>query len=200
MLEFALAALVIELTPGPNMTWLAVLGSSRGRNAALAAVAGIAIGLSLAAAIAGTSLAAVFSQYPQLFLALRWLGTLYLLYLAWDAWRDADGASAPSASNARQAFRQGLITNILNPKAYLFYIAVLPNFVERGANVVSQLVLLSAIYVAIATSIHAGIALLSGSLADWLASSPQAVVIRKALAVIIAAASIWFFFSTGVMK
>jgi threonine/homoserine/homoserine lactone efflux protein len=200
MLEFALAALLIELTPGPNMTWLAVLGSSRGRNAALAAVAGIAIGLTVAAAIAGTSLATVFSQYPQLFLALRWLGTLYLLYLAWDAWRDADGASAPSASNARQAFRQGLITNILNPKAYLFYIAVLPNFVERGANVVSQLVLLSAIYVAIATSIHAGIAVLSGSLADWLASSPQAVVIRKALAVVIAAASIWFFFSTGVMK
>jgi hypothetical protein len=81
ILEFTLAAILIELTPGPNMTWLAVVGTSRGRSTALAAVAGIALGLAVAAAIAGTSLAAIFARIPQLFDILRWLGTLYLFCL-----------------------------------------------------------------------------------------------------------------------
>jgi threonine/homoserine/homoserine lactone efflux protein len=69
--SFLLAAILIELTPGPNMTWLAVLGASRGRAVALFAVAGIALGLSIAALVAGLGLTALFNQVPALYGLLR---------------------------------------------------------------------------------------------------------------------------------
>ncbi len=198
--SFLLASILIELTPGPNMTWLAVLGASRGRLPALAAVAGIMLGLTIAAVVAGVGLTALLYEVPQLFNALRWGGTLYLFYLAWDAWHDADGKQTVVQSNAAQAFAQGLVSNILNPKAYLFYAAVLPQFMNNAEPATQQLMTLSAIYVAVATVIHACIALLAGSAAVLLQSSPSAQIIRKAMAVLIAVAAVWFFYSTRVTQ
>lgn len=198
--SFVVASLLIELTPGPNMTWLAVLGATRGRNMALAAVAGICLGLAIAGAVAGVGLTAVLSQWPILLQWLRWIGTLYLLYLAWDAWRDAGKSDDGFEGGVVRAFQQGLITNILNPKAYLFYAAVLPQFVSGPIAVASEIVILTAIYVLMATLIHAGIAVLAGSLADFLKTSPQAVLIRKCLAGLLALAAAWFFFSTKVTQ
>jgi threonine/homoserine/homoserine lactone efflux protein len=198
--SFIIAATLIELTPGPNMTWLAVLGATRGRLSALAAVAGIALGLTVAATIAGFGLTTLFNRVPAVFHALRWAGALYLLYLALEAWRDADNTDIISDGTPVQAFQQGLITNILNPKAYLFYAAVLPQFVSNTASPASELVTLSAIYIAVATTIHAGIAVLAGSAAQWLKTAPMARLIRKALAVLIAIAAVWFFYSTQVTQ
>lgn len=198
--SFVIASILIELTPGPNMTWLAVLGAARGRKVALAAVAGIGLGLAIAGTVAAIGLTAVLTQWPVLFQALRWIGTIYLFYLAWDAWRDADTPKAALESGAKMAFQQGLISNILNPKAYLFYAAMLPQFVSGSMAVSTEIALLTGIYVAVATLIHAGIAILSGSLAGFLQTSPKARTIRKFLAILIAVAAIWFFYSTKVMQ
>ncbi len=200
MLEFILASILIELTPGPNMTWLAVLGATQGRKTALFAVAGICLGLTIAAIVAGTGLTALLYQFPPLTDALRWAGTLYLLYLAWDAWQDADDQNEATGASSAQAFRNGLISNILNPKAYLFYAAMLPQFLDAASNTTTQIARLSAIYVVIATAIHSGIAIASGGLAGWLANSPQAITLRKILAIALVATAAWFFYSTGVLQ
>lgn len=200
MLSFIVASILIELTPGPNMTWLAVMGATRGRAVALAAVAGICLGLAVAALIAGLGITALLYELPWLFTAMRWAGTLYLFYLAWDAWRDADGVSDQTNSTASSAFAQGLVSNVLNPKAYLFYAAMLPQFIDPNLVPSRQIFVLSAVYVAIATVIHAGIAVLSGSIADWLTKSSQAATVKKCLAVLIAATAVWFFYSTGILK
>lgn len=197
--SFILASILIELTPGPNMTWLAVLGASRGRATALAAVAGICIGLAIAGAVAGLGLTAVLLEFPALFQFLRWAGTFYLFYLAWDAWRDEGNELSHTEATQGVAFRQGLISNILNPKAYLFYAAMLPQFISGSMALPWEVALLSAIYVGVATIIHVGIALLSGSLATFLETSPHAITIRKGLALLIAAAAVWFFYSTQVL-
>ena len=197
--SFVLASILIELTPGPNMTWLAVLGASRGRGTALAAVAGISIGLAIAGAVAGLGLTAVLVQFPALFQILRWAGTLYLFYLAWHAWRNEGSKLSHTDATQGVAFRQGLISNILNPKAYLFYAAMLPQFISGSMELAWEVALLSAIYVGVATIIHAGIALLSGSLATFLETSPHAITIRKGLALLIAVAAVWFFYSTQVL-
>jgi threonine/homoserine/homoserine lactone efflux protein len=198
--SFVVASILIELTPGPNMTWLAVLGAARGRKTALAAVAGICLGLAIAGIVAGVGLTAVFTKWPDLLDVLRWVGTFYLFYLAWDAWRDADGVQRADDEGPMRAFQQGLITNILNPKAYLFYAAMLPQFMSGTMGVASEVTLLTTVYVAVATVIHAGIAVLSGTLAEFLKSSPMAVTIRKILAVLIAVAAVWFFYSTRVLQ
>jgi threonine/homoserine/homoserine lactone efflux protein len=200
MLEFIVASIIIELTPGPNMTWLAVLGATRGRASALAAVAGICLGLTFAGLVAGLGLTLLFDNYPSLITGLRWVGTLYLFYLAYDAWVDSDAAQKVEEKSNVAYFTQGLISNVLNPKAYLFYAAILPQFMTVSDHPQQQLALLTAIYVAIATIIHGAIAVLAGSLSGWLEHSPQAKLVRRCLAVVIAIAAIWFFISTGNLK
>jgi threonine/homoserine/homoserine lactone efflux protein len=196
ILAFAITALLIEMTPGPNMTWLAVLGANRGRSIALAAVAGIALGLAIAGTVAGFGLTTILTEVPALFTALRWAGTLYLLYLAWDAWQNSNHSRPHDHQSGKQAFQQGLISNILNPKAYLFYAAMLPQFIDQTQPATSQIFFLSAIYVAIATTIHATIAILAGTAADWLQHSPQAKLVQRIMAIAIVCAAGWFFYST----
>ncbi len=200
MFEFIVASVIIELTPGPNMTWLAVLGATRGRVSALAAVAGICLGLAFAGLVAGFGLTLLFDNYPSLITGLRWIGTVYLLYLAYDAWIDSVAAKKVEEKSNVEYFTQGLISNVLNPKAYLFYAAILPQFMTVTDHPQQQLALLTAVYVAIATAIHSAIAILAGSLSNWLEHSPQATLVRRCLAVAIAMAAIWFFISTGNLK
>jgi threonine/homoserine/homoserine lactone efflux protein len=196
--SFLITSLLIELTPGPNMTWLAVLGAARGRKTALAAVAGICLGLAVAGLVAGLGLTALLTRWPVLSQALRWLGTLYLFYLAREAWASADEQQQNPEGGAARAFRQGLISNMLNPKAYMFYAAMLPQFITGEMSVLAEVSLLTSIYVAVATVIHTAIAILSGSVESFLATSSKAVSVRRSLAVLIAIAAIWFFYSTQV--
>lgn len=195
--SFIAASILIELTPGPNMTWLAVLGAARGRMTALAAVAGIAIGLAVAALVASFGLTALLTAFPALVHGLRLGGTAYLFYLAWDAWRSSNASPDGRHAGLAAAFRQGLIGNVLNPKAYLFYAAVLPQFISGAGDLMREVALLSAAYVGVATIIHGGIAILAGTAARFLESSPHAVTIRKAMAVLIALAACWFFYATN---
>lgn len=201
LLAFALTCFVIELTPGPNMAYLAALSLSQGVRAGIAAVAGIALGLSVYGVAASLGLSAVIENSTFLYEALRWGGVAYLLWLAWDAWA-AEREVAPEAVEGGispwTAFRRGLITNLLNPKAAVFYVAVLPDFVQVGrGSVAAQTLMLSAIYVGIATAIHLIIVLLASRLQSVIATPEQRRTVRRVLAVLLAAIAVWFAFSTG---
>ena len=197
VLEFLAASLLIELTPGPNMAWLALLGASRGRLAARAAVAGIALGLSVAGTAAALGVSTLIVTTPWLFLGLRWAGSLYLLYLAWDSWRES---TAPQDTQFEEPllryFSQGLLSNILNPKAYLVFAAVLPQFVNPAQPLLAQLITLTALYVGVATAVHAAIALLAGSFSRFFADPVWSRRLGRVFAVLLAAVAIWFFFAT----
>jgi threonine/homoserine/homoserine lactone efflux protein len=197
-LEFLAAATLIELTPGPNMTWLALLGATRGRAPALASVAGIALGLAISGAVAAIGMAAVLATQAWLFQALRIAGAAYLLYLAYDAWRASakdpvDIADQPMS----RFFGQGLVANIVNPKAYLFYAAVLPQFVDGTRAIGPQLWALTAAYVAIATAIHAAIAVLAGTLNAYLRKPAWRIVAGRVFAGLLVAVAAWFYVSTA---
>ena len=197
--EFLAAAVLIELTPGPNMAWLALLGASRGRIAALAAVAGIALGLSIAGAAAAFGVSALIGTTPWLFQALRWAGSLYLLYLGWDSWRDSMAPRETQFDEPLQRyFGQGLLSNMLNPKAYLVFAAVLPQFVNPIQPLLTQLITLSALYVGVATVIHAAIAMLAGSFNSFFADRAKARMLGRVFALLLVAIAIWFFYATEV--
>ena len=85
LLAFILTCLVIELTPGPNMAYLALLSASIGRRAGFAATLGVALGLLIVGLAAALGLAAVIANSRLLYEALRWAGVLYLFWLAWEA-------------------------------------------------------------------------------------------------------------------
>ena len=196
--QFLMTATLIELTPGPNMAWLALLGASRGRVVALAAVAGVALGLSIAGAAAALGVSAFIGKTPQMFQALRWAGSIYLIFLAWDALT----ASSAEIENTydkpvRRYFLQGMGSNVLNPKAYLVYAVVLPQFVTLAKPVLPQLALLTVLYVLVATMIHFGIAILAGSFNAVFNRPLYRVWINRCFAGLLALVAIWFFYSTG---
>ncbi len=199
LLGFAATCLVIELTPGPNMAYLAVLSADRGRRAGLAATFGIALGLLAVGLAAALGLAAAVSSSRLLYEGLRWAGTLYLLYLAWEAWRGEDDGTPeqadPSLQDARY-FARGLVTNLLNPKAALFYVAVLPTFLDDTQPLASQAVTLSLVYVAIATAVHTSIVLLADRARGWLLDERRSSSVRRAMAVLLAAIALWLFATT----
>lgn len=196
---FAWVCLAVELTPGPNMTYLAVLTLAEGRRAGFAAVAGVALGLGIVGLLSAAGVGAVVSASPFLYELLRIAGTAYLLWLAYETWRglpgDVAGAAGDRVIQAR-AFRDGLVTNLLNPKAAVFYIAVLPVFVDKSAPVLPQTLGLAAIYVAIATAVHITIVLLASRAKPLIEAAGNQQQVRTGFAVMIVAIALWMVWVT----
>lgn len=200
LLAFVFTALLIELTPGPNMSCIAITALSRGRAAGFALIGGIALGLLLAGLLAATGLAVAIQSNPVLYQILRWAGVLYLLWLAVHGWRTANETSPHTADNLSKAstfFRRGLITDLLNPKAAVFYIATLPQFIEPGNSALAQSLSLTLLYVAIATAIH-GLIVIGGARADHLmANAARMTKIRRVMSGLLALTAIWLAVSTA---
>ena len=126
---FLLAMVLIELTPGPNMGYLALVSTTRGRMAGLLTVVGITIGLSLYLAVSIYGLTRTPLASPTVLWALKWAGVGYMLWLAIEGLLPprATGPKVPIIPFAasRQVLR-GIIANVLNPKAALFDVVILP--------------------------------------------------------------------------
>jgi threonine/homoserine/homoserine lactone efflux protein len=190
---FLLASLLIELTPGPNMAWLASVALAKGRRAALVAVAGVSIGLFLLGLLAALGLGAIVTASPWVYQTIRAFGFLYLLWLAWDIWR------VPSVDEPEtfSTFRDGLLTNLLNPKAGAFYLTMLPPFIDASrTDVVAQTLKLVAAYVAVATAVHAAIAVFASAARATLMDERRVVFVRRCLAVALVAVAFWFLART----
>jgi len=196
---FTLTCFVIELTPGPNMAYLAVLSASEGRRAGFAATAGIALGLLLVGAAAAFGLAAAISNSTLMYEVLRWTGVGYLFWLAWEGWRSSETSPARMSKGGAEpgAFKRGLITNLLNPKAAVFYIAVLPAFIDQRHPVLGQSLFLSVVYVLIATAVHSTIVALAGTAQPFLEGSDRSHVVRRVLSAALGAIAVWFAYSTA---
>ena len=189
--SFLLTAFLIELTPGPNMAWLALLAATEGRRRGFAAVAGVCVGLALIGLIAALGVATLLQRFPLAYQALKWAGVAYLLWIAFDTWRGSVGEGAgASGLSALVQFRRGLVTNLLNPKAAVFFVTVLPSFLPDGAGF-AQVSLLSFIYVAVATAVHGGIVLAAGTASRWLAQPRRIVQTRRVMAVALVAVALW---------
>ncbi len=196
IIEFAFTALLIELTPGPNMAYLAALTLAEGRRVGLTAVAGIFFGLAIVGVLAALGMASIIDRFPILYSFLRYAGCAFLLYLAWDGWRGAK-TTEKHENDLKTVFLRGLMTNVLNPKSALFYVSVLPLFiVQTSPSIATQTFVLAAIYVTIATLVHGCIVLFADSLRPYLVSGSKEVFVRRGLAVSLAAVAVWFFWGT----
>lgn len=198
ILPFLATCLAIELTPGPNMAYIALLSAQRGRAAGLLAACGVALGLLTIGLLAAFGFAQFVRDTPWLYQALRWAGVAYLVYLAWDCWREAR-APRPDVKQGQAlaaAFRRGLITNLLNPKAFLFYITVLPGFVGPEASYAVQIQFLTWLYVGIATVVHVALAMGAGALTGVLAHPQWRRRVGLGAALMLLAIAVWLAFKT----
>jgi threonine/homoserine/homoserine lactone efflux protein len=198
LFPFVITCLIIELTPGPNMGYLAIVSATVGQRAGLATTLGIALGLMIIGIAAALGLAALISNSPLLYQILRWAGVCYLLWLAWEGWRGENDNSPANINNADPGkyFIRGLVTNLLNPKAGLFYVAVLPGFVDPSQPVTSQLIILSVLYVVIASAIHFTIVLLASTARKLLDDPEKNKLVRRILSLNLAGIALWFGWTT----
>jgi threonine/homoserine/homoserine lactone efflux protein len=142
---FALAALVMVLTPGPNMVYCVSRSLSQGRSAGLISLGGVLAGFVVHLVAATLGLTALLLAVPVAFDAIKLAGAAYLLWLAWEAFRP--GGRTPfepgklAADSTTRLFRMGLVTNLLNPKVAMFYLAFFPQFLhpERGSVLLQSL-------------------------------------------------------------
>ncbi len=190
--EFVLTAIVAEVTPGPNMGYLVALSLSRGWRSGMAAVAGVALGLALLGLAAAFGFALISQHYPAFAAVLRWAGVAYLLWLAFDAWREPPDHQVDDIG---LSFRRGLLTNLVNPKAAVFYVAVVPLFLQVPAPR-DQLLWLTAIFVVIATTIHAALVLGASAVRNLLFNPSRERAIRRSAAVGMGLVALWFAWST----
>ncbi|MFV3073308.1 LysE family translocator [Niveispirillum fermenti] len=178
LLLFLTAALALNLTPGPDMLFCLGSGAQRGPRAGLAAALGVATGAMAHTAAAAFGLAGLLMASPLLFEIVRWAGAAYLLWLAWNTFRAPPPAAAGTATSQRdigRIFLRGAITNILNPKIAIFFLAFLPQFIDpaRGSVIVQALVLGTLLNLS-GTIVNAMVGMGAGGVGRRLARNPAA--------------------------
>jgi threonine/homoserine/homoserine lactone efflux protein len=181
---FAGAALLMVLTPGPNMIYLISRSIAQGYKAGIISLVGVIAGFLIHMFAAAIGLTALFLAIPLAYEILKWAGALYLLWLAWQAVRP--GARSPfEAKNLpfdppSKLFLMGFLTNVLNPKIAVFYLAILPQFIStQYGSLFSQSIMLGLIQIAISFSINLLITLSAAGIASWFSQNPTWLAIQR---------------------
>lgn len=182
---FALMALAMVLTPGPNMIYLLSRSILQGRTAGFISLLGVILGFLVYMLGAALGLTGILLAVPLAYDAIRWLGAAYLLWLAWTAIRPgACSVLEPRRDlphdGAQRLFMMGFLTNLLNPKIAVLYLSLLPQFVEteRGP-ILGQFLILGLTQITISFSINLTIVLLAGTVASWMVARPSWLVFQR---------------------
>ena len=183
-LAFALIALGMVLTPGPNMIYLVSRSICQGPLAGLVSLGGVALGFLVYMLSAALGITALLIAVPYAYDALRIAGALYLLGLAWQAVRP--GGRSPfqvrdlPRDGARRLFAMGFVTSLLNPKVAVLYLSLLPQFIDpKIGDVLGQSLILGLTQIAISVTVNATIALMAGSIAVFLAGRPAWMTVQR---------------------
>ncbi len=177
LLTFALAALALAITPGPDMLMVLTRSLAQGRAAGLVAMLGISLGCYVHALVAGLSLSGALLLGPLVFEIIRWAGAAYLLWLGIQCFRGHGGVQIPAQTlpktHLRSVFAQGFLCNVLNPKVALFFLALFPQFMlpDPGMALPQALLLASILNIAGAL-VLTPIALMAGRFGEWLGRKP----------------------------
>jgi threonine/homoserine/homoserine lactone efflux protein len=181
---FTLLCLGMALTPGPNMIYLTSRSISQGPAAGLTSLAGTALGFVVYSLLAAFGLTALLFAVPIAYDVLRFGGAIYLGWLAWQTLKP--GGRSPFAprdlpkDSRRRLVTMGFMTNLLNPKAALLYLSLLPQFVDpQAGHVLAQSLLLCAIQVCISMLVNGSVVLMAGSIAGFLAARPTWLTMQR---------------------
>lgn len=185
LLFFALAALVLVISPGPNMIYLISRSITQGRKAGMISLAGVISGFIFHILMVSLGLTAILFAVPFAFTFLKSLGVVYLLYLAWQAVKP-NGKNIFETQNdlpedkPGKLFRIGFLTNVLNPKVAVFYLSLFPQFIlPQYGSVFSQSLQLGMTQVLVSCTINFIIVMVAARAASWFGKNPAWVKVQK---------------------
>ena len=185
VLVFMAAALALNLTPGPDMLYVTARSVSDGRAAGVLSAFGIAAGTLVHIAALALGLAALLAAVPLAYDAVRIAGAIYLLAIGIQLIarpRTAAEVASLPRSRLRTIFIQAVITNVLNPKVALFFLAFLPQFVDRAAGPpVPQILLLGLLFNVQGTAVNVAVALAASRGTNWLRASERRISLLQRL-------------------
>lgn len=155
VLFFALATLLQTATPGPGVLYVSARSLAHGRRAGFASAFGIEFGEVIWLAATATGLVALLSASTEVLTVLRFAGAAYLIYLGVQRWRSAEPVTSPQAASHRWTFVQGTVTQLLNPKVAVYFVAFMPLFLDQHHPIAPQVAVLGVVYVAVALAVDA---------------------------------------------
>jgi threonine/homoserine/homoserine lactone efflux protein len=184
LLGFALVSFGMVLTPGPNMIYLISRSITQGPAAGIVSLGGVALGFVFYLLCAACGITAFLFAVPYAYDALRLAGAAYLLWLAWQAvkpnGRSPFQVRQLKVDGPRKLFAMGFVTNLLNPKIAMLYLALLPQFIDPvQGSVLTQSLVLGSIQIVISVSVNAMIALTAGSIAVFLGTRPSWLLVQR---------------------
>ena len=169
---FLAAGLILNITPGPDMLYVAARSASGGRLAGLVSAAAIGTGSIFHTAAAALGLSALVMYSAIGFELVKYIGAGYLIYLGIRSWREAGKVSGPGKAedeSLKKIFRQGVIVNVFNPKVALFYLAFLPQFADPSSpSFPWQIVFLGLVFITSGTMVNSLVGLFVGGAGQWL--------------------------------
>lgn len=174
---FIIASSLISIAPGPDNIFVLTQSALYGRRSGVIVTFGLCTGLVVHTSAVALGVAAIFQASSLAFNILKFVGAGYLIYLAWQAFMakpsDFDSSSGTYLSTKVLYFR-GIIMNITNPKVSIFFLAFLPQFTNpHEGNLVTQFFVLGIVFISVALVVFCCIAVLAGSLGDWLTGTPK---------------------------
>ena len=178
VLAFLAAAVVLTLTPGPDNLMVLSLGISKGRRLGMAFGLGCALGCISHTLLAALGVSALIAASATAFGLLKMAGALYLFYMAWHAWQSRGVTQLPTssgqASSALSWFGKGLLANAINPKVIVFFLALLPQFVNTERGLAGwQMLQLGLWFTLQAAVLFVTLGWFAGHMGRWLARRPQ---------------------------
>ncbi len=184
--EYLIAAILIMLAPGPSVLFTIARAIAWGRRAAVATVFGNAVGMFLVSVLVAIGLGPVLQSSKAFYYAVQLAGGLYLIYLGYAAIA-ASKSDAQSMTNTDglkpsifTSIRNGFWVGVLNPKSIVFFAAILPQFVDQEKdNVTAQLLILGAIFAAVALISDGSYGFLAGTVRNWLAGDVKRLIFMR---------------------
>ncbi len=172
ILLFCVTAFVLIITPGPNQIYIIARSTSQGRKAGILSALGVDAGTLVHVVAASLGLSALLASSALAYSIVRYAGAGYLIYLGIRTWLSRNNNTKCENMefiSGRRIFIQGMLTNILNPKAALFFLAILPQFVnEAHGHATEQMLILGCLFALIGMCIDLAVAILSSSVGVWL--------------------------------
>lgn len=185
ILFFALAALILVISPGPNMIYLISRTITQGRKSGMISLVGVICGFLFHIVMVSFGLTAVLFTIPYAYIVLKILGSAYLLYLAYQAVKPNSKNIFEVDSNLKidkpkKLFTVGFLTNVLNPKVAVFYLSFFPQFIKpEYGSIFTQSIELGLVQVCVSFSVNFIIVLTAAKIASFFAAKPSWIKIQK---------------------
>jgi threonine/homoserine/homoserine lactone efflux protein len=183
---FVAASWALVVAPGPDMLYVITRGMSHGRRAGILSALGVIVGILVHTTAAALGLSVILQTSALAFMVIKFAGALYLLYLGVKTWFDKSAFqvhAVSSAANPGTLFGQGVLSNVLNPKVAIFFLAFLPQFVDReNGNVAVQMIALGMIFAFFGLCFLVTVGVCAGAIAKWLTHRPRYTHLLRRLA------------------